>query len=547
MALIPNAASSSSLKAKADQILADSLADPLGSMTATCYDTAHLVRLWTRSADPRIGALAMPAAAWLLRSQNPDGSWGAGPAPAGYRFVPTLAAVSSLLAVSATRTAGQLAAPAGDAARRGLLFLTADPHRFGPAGLPDTVAIELIVPSLLEEIYEALEAEPICREATGAARTPTAPMVTRTGIGGLLADHGPWRTRLDFLRQAARQGLEYPPQLACSLEIFDTPPATVPAFTDGHIGCSPSATAAALEWTDTAPEAAAVDYLERAADRHKNGSLQHLMPLATFERAWIASTMLRLGIAVPKRTADQLAAYFTGKLASGGVAMGPGLPEDADITSTMIFSTHKLGLGADPACLFTFEREDCFTNYPQERTPSVTTNAHILEALGSWCERTPAPARRYAAGLDKARAFLLATQRADGAWDDKWHSSPCYATYCAALALHTHGGTDARPAVERAAQWITATQHDDGSWGVWCPTLDETAHALHLLLSLGRPAHREAIHRAAAFLAQARDAGPADPVRTPLWHGKELYEPPRIIDALIASVLHRYHSTWTTR
>jgi cytochrome P450 len=256
------------------------------------------------------------------------------------------------------------------------------------AYLPDTVAIEFIVPALIEEITLMLAAVP----DGSVAAAPTAPLWRWAQWPGpvsqLIARHAAADARLRALRAAATAGTAIPAQLLFSAEVLDRPRARWPElFTEGHTGCSPAATAAALAWTGSSPQAV-IEYLAASRADGDGGALAHFLPMATFERSWIVANLARLGLPVGDPLAGQLAAYFTGLLRAGAVPMGPGLPADADITAVMLFALHSLGAHPDPGCLLDFEREHAFVNYPSERTASTTTNAHVLEALTAWCRRS---------------------------------------------------------------------------------------------------------------------------------------------------------------
>ncbi|HAJ62943.1 MAG TPA: hypothetical protein DCP31_30015, partial [Cyanobacteria bacterium UBA8543] len=97
-------------------------------------------------------------------------------------------------------------------------------------------------------------------------------------------------------------------------------------------------------------------------------------------------------------------------------------------------------------------------------------------------------------------------------------------------------------ALNRAISWVLHTQRDDGSWGFWCGTLEETAYALQMLLLAGQTQDPVAIAQAARrgerFLTKHLNAPPNDPVHMPLWHGKELYQPRRIVRAAVLSALY---------
>lgn len=130
----------------AQQLIQESMADPWGEISPAIYDTARILLL-PRSQQPK-GSLD-----FLLRTQQEEGSWGGSDA---YCLVPTLAATASLLHLTLKVARGEEIA--GDAsvvslaAWRGLGFLTSTLDTI--TKLPDTVAIELIMPALVEEIED---------------------------------------------------------------------------------------------------------------------------------------------------------------------------------------------------------------------------------------------------------------------------------------------------------------------------------------------------------------------------------------------------------
>src|SRR5262249_50820089 len=172
--------------------------------------------------------------------------------------------------------------------------------------------------------------------------------------------------------------------------------------------------------------------------------------------------------------------------------------------------------------LWAYESSEYFVCFPGERTPSTSTNAHILSALTA---SRPSGARAQRA-IGKIASWLREQQEPDGSWSDKWHASPYYATVCCVAALAPLGDT----ATQRAVRWVLDTQRADGSWGRWAGTPEETAYAIQILLSASMdrddPATTQAVARGCAFLSLATDDD-----HPPLWHDKDLYAPITVIKA----------------
>ncbi|MEV5413413.1 hypothetical protein AB0K60_31845, partial [Thermopolyspora sp. NPDC052614] len=229
----PPAALDAAVKAQA---LVDDLVNvPWGRTSPSIYETGRLVALapWLRGHADRLR--------FLTSTQRPDGGWGG---PGGYALVPTLSATEAVL--SALSALSQLPAlrspPHGEAvdidglsqaAGRGLARLFAW-LRDGPAPpLPDTPAIELIVPALVEEINGHLaalaDAPPPGLDAWRGARLPPP----RGMDDGLL---GAVRARL-----AAGDGV--PGKLLHALEVGGREAAGAPGVCPvepGTIGASPA-------------------------------------------------------------------------------------------------------------------------------------------------------------------------------------------------------------------------------------------------------------------------------------------------------------------
>jgi hypothetical protein len=248
---------------------------------------------------------------------------------------------------------------------------------------------------------------------------------------------------------------------------------------------------------------ASLDYLEAVQERH-GGPVPAGVPVPLFERSWIVVALRSAGLDVPDSVAGQINAAFEQR----GAAAGPGLPADADDTATALHALALCGVPGPVSILDRYREARHFACFPGERTPSTSTNAHALQAIGH----------------DRVlEEWLRDVQEPAGNWLDKWHASPYYATACVTNALRGN---------EKAADWVLATQHDDGSWGRWEGTYEETAYAIRVLSHSKRDV-TTAISRGAKFLQEWGDRA-----HPPLWHDKDLYTPTRIVQAEGTAALH---------
>ena len=223
----------------------------------------------------------------MLAAQRPDGGWGA---PGSYALVPTLSAVEALLAVLARGEAGGRPT-IGDcelvgAVDRGMATLV------GWLGdetlrLPDTPAVDLIVPALVEAINRHVDNLPasLLRWRPG----------TRLGL-----PPGMSSARLVGVRRLIASGAAVPAKLAHSLEVVGSAaglPSGIGPGQLGTVGASPAATAAWIAVPGrTDGTVAAQDHLEALALR-QGGPVPCPIPITVFERAWILSGLARAGIA----------------------------------------------------------------------------------------------------------------------------------------------------------------------------------------------------------------------------------------------------------
>jgi hypothetical protein len=488
-------------------LIAQVTADDRGQVAVALYDTARLVALapWLAGHEARLE--------YLHREQGPAGTWGG---PDGYAVVPTLSATAALLtelnrAGPGTRShrAGAHPDRLARAAARGLgaLRRLLDP-RTGPEP-PDTIGVELIVPALVTEVNALIRNRPT------AARVPELPPGA--------VDRRP----LDGVRARLAAGA-LPRRLWACLEVCGAAAVGAPFVrpAGGAVGCSAAATAAWLGGPDGDP--AAVRFLETLQARG-GGPVPAVSPITYFEPAWVLNSLAAGGWTGPPPTAllDRLEEGLT----PDGCPAAPGLPPDADDTAAVLAALLRHGRIRAPDSLLGYRTGGHFACFPGERTPSVSTNAHVLEALALHLARRPGTRARFAGPAAAAAGWLRDQQHADGSWSDKWHASPYYATACCvtALALYggaLHGGAGPGP-LDRAAAWLLGTQRADGSWGRWHGTVEETAYAVQSLAAVPMPGAAAAVRRGVAFLADA----PPETAHPPLWHAKDRYTPVAVVRA----------------
>jgi len=289
---------------------------------------------------------------------------------------------------------------------------------------------------------------------------------------------------------------------------------------DGSVAVSPSATAYLLtKWPDNE---AARRYIAEVASVY-GGKAPQMFPPDIFETSWSLWNLLLAGI----EGCDQWFAQHVGDLKALW-DKGKGTSSSSDFSvvnaddSAMVFRVLRwAGLDPDPGPLYQFEREDHFICHLFERNPSTSANIHVLEAL-KWVDGS---------STDKVLRWLRSVQVDGSYWIDKWHISPYYPTAHAIIALIGIDHDLARSAV----RWILDTQRPDGGWG-YCDgvTAEETAYCLQALGLYDRyvePVDKEVIARGREKLLACTEEMP------PLWIGKCLYTPVRVVQSSIYSAL----------
>lgn len=512
--------------AAARHLIAEVADDPWGQLSASVYETARLVTLapWLPGHTRRIS--------FLLGAQRADGSWDA---PDGYALVPTLSATEALLttlhrpeSMELTPARRHARAQLIDATSRALSAVVGALRASDGGAIPDTPAVEIIVPALVATVNQHL---------ARLSETPLPGLDTAVAGGRLRLPPA-----LDARTVAAIQahldgGAPVPAKLLHSLEVADGHARRargVRPVAPGTVGASPAATAAWLGGHKPPSQSdPAVRYLRAVVRRHA-GPVSSVVPVTVFERTWVLNTLATAGLypSVP----PHVPAGIVESLGDAGTPGGAGLPADADTTGAALLALARLGRPHALDCLWTFETSSHFVTWEGERTASTTTNAHVLDAIVHAAKGATGDTSHARAASRKVSQWLCDQQQDDGSWVDKWHASAYYATACCALALRNVDGPGPATAVHRAAGWVLDSQRADGGWGRWSDTAEETAYALQImLLTAPSSPHRDAAAaRGYRYLLARAD----HPHRPALWHDKDLYTPHAVVQAAVIAALH---------
>src|SRR5437588_5904752 len=465
-----------------------------GAMTAAAYGTAFVSRLRLPD-DPKV--LAFPQTlGWLLRNQNPDGSFGTTLPIPKEKLISTLSALLALADLPEHLQDGL----AHRARAKALRFLYEDTGNWQTG--PDTAGFELLLPALLDE---------------GRARELPLPYDRFMGITA---------------RRDAKIG-HIPPRLIYNVATpllhsieylgnrLDVEAARKQLSSNGSFANSPSATAYFLLKTR---DEQANEYIAMLMANRGDGSLPTVAPFEVFEIAWVLYNLARAQVRPAE--AQSLVRYLAQALTDDGVGVSmEGLRPDADDTALTLSVLHRYGFPISAGPLRPFEGVSFFFTFPLERDASVTANAHVLEVL----QVVPPFPRQHL--IQQKVIKYLRDARVDGDhWADKWHGSPFYATAHAVFALTA----SAPDLCRRAYTWFKNSQLKDGSWGWFGKgTPEETAYAVQALMTA--PAETlagmtEPLRRAAAYLNETE----AEPV-IPMWVGKTLYGPTQVVRSAVLS------------
>ncbi|HEX8304714.1 MAG TPA: prenyltransferase/squalene oxidase repeat-containing protein [Jatrophihabitans sp.] len=134
--------------------------------------------------------------------------------------------------------------------------------------------------------------------------------------------------------------------------------------------------------------------------------------------------------------------------------------------------------------------------------------------------------------VSKAVSWLLTQQRPDGTFDNLWYRDYTTGTAAVLAALGRAGrGSDpvAGAVADKARQWLLDTQRPDGSWGDGADSdssVEETAWALHALLEADADPASEPVRRAVDWLVAAQQpSGGWQPSRICAYIRHHMYYP----------------------
>jgi halimadienyl-diphosphate synthase len=468
-----------------------------GAISPSVYDIAWIAQLNEEGLD--IGKQALE---WLRANQLPDGSWGEKDV-----FYPHERLVCTLIALNTlgkngdkkdhTRIESSL-----DAIDKYMNLLDQDP--FG-----ETIGFEMIVPTLYREAQE---------------------------LGLLKSDH-PYLSKLSKMRQAKIDALPNGFINRNSTVIFSTEMIQPEEHAlldkpnmlekNGSVGCSPSASVWHFKnFPESDSQALILSFLEKVVN--ENRLVPYIVPIDVFEIAW---SLWNLAL-VPNldqeviENSQDLLDFLESLWSPRGLSAVSEFPvPDGDTTAMVheVMSLFKRPLSIDG--LLSFEGPDYFRCYQIESNPSISTNVHVLGALKNAGLPPDHPTAKV------VRDFLYNSRITNSYWNDKWHTSPYYTTGHAVIAATNYDNELASPAVE----WIVNSQLDNGGWGLYSSTAEETAYALQALSvwhMQGNKVPTDVLRKGRDWLhAHAEDQQPF------LWIGKSLYKPISVVRTAILSAL----------
>ncbi len=473
-----------------------------GTMSSLAYDTAWVARLGEIDWE-----LSSRALAWLADNQLEDGSWGA-KEPFYYhdRVISTLAAMIALT-YRGRRTQDKKKIERGlialekitDGADEGLL---ADPN----AG---TAGFEMIVPTLVAEAENLGLIKQQGERILG--RLAQQRQVKLGLLHGKVINRN--MTAAFSAEMAGRNG-----QYLLDIENLQEK--------NGSVGHSPSATAYFALYVKPG-DPAALNYLHSIVS--ENGGAPNLAPFDVYEKSWVLWNLSLLpswDVKILSHMRPHLDALMAAWKPGRGVGFSAGYSvTDGDDTIITYDVLNRFGYEVDIESVLSFEEESYFRCYDLEVGISPSVNIHALMALRNTGYESNHPK------VQKVVKFLEAALGNKKYWTDKWHSSPYYTTSHFIIACAGYKNDFAQNMVD----WVVTSQREDGSWGFFMPTAEETAYCLQALNIWQKSTGKKLgpiIRKGTNWLRQKLDHPPYQ-----LWIGKGLYSADLVIKSAVNSAL----------
>ena len=472
-----------------------------GHMASTAYDTA-----WTARLGEIDWGISSQSLSWLSENQLQDGSWGA-LTPNYYhdRVICTLAAMIALT-YRGRRGHDKVQIENGRLALERIVSGATQGLQADPNG--STVGFEMIAPTLAEEAERLGLIQGQGDRILGRLSKQRAKKLSYLK-GKMVSRHV---TMAFSAEMSGKDG-----QHMLDIENLQEK--------DGSVGVSPSATAYFATYIKRGDEAS-LNYLRNV--RNPDGGMPNVAPFDVFEIAW---TLWNLSLIPDLGYADKLKPHLDFLSNAWQPKVGIGFAsdytvKDSDDTSLVYETLLRYGIEKDLASVLGYEEEYHFRCFDLEVNPSISANIHVLGALAqSGLDKNNSSVEKVLNFLHRSKDKHLPY------WADKWHSSPYYATSHAIIACANIDNE----LVGESVEWILKTQKNDGSWGTYLSTAEETAYAIQALWVWDQKVARvpnNVIRNGARWLKEHMDNA-----YPPLWIGKCLYSPNLVIRSAVISAL----------
>jgi halimadienyl-diphosphate synthase len=473
-----------------------------GDMANTAYDTAWIARLG--EIEPKMSTAAL---GWICDNQLPDGGWGA--KEVHYYHDRVISTLSAMIALThqGRRAGDKKLIEKGLLALEKITDTTTRELAAAPRG--PTVGFEMIAPTLVAEAERLGIIKQQGDRILG--RLKKMREIKMSKLAGIKINR-----YITVAFSAEMAGID-------GKQMLDTENLQEE---NGSVGCSPSATSYfALEVKKG--DKKALDYLNKICG--EDGGAPNVAPFDTFETAWALWNLSFLPDYISLK--DEIQHLLDSLSQSWDKQNGAGFSSEYSVNdgdgSAMVFDTlARYGITKKIDNILKYEEKDWFRCFDLENEPSLSANVHILSALRQAGYKKDSPS------ISKILDFLQKNKSNAGYWSDKWHISPYYTTAHAIIACASY----ANEIVSDAVDWLIKTQKQDGSWGLFAPTMEETAYALHALWLWDQNVQhipRECLHNGKIWLEDHQEHE-----YNSLWVGKCLYSPRLVIDSAVITTLN---------